>query len=279
MKLFDSHSHLNYEEFSEDERQQRIREIEADADLQFVMDIGCDLPTSRLAAAHARRYDWCYAAVGFHPHYAAAMGEEELAEIGRLAAEPGVRAIGEIGLDFHYDLSPRDVQENCFRRQIRLALERRLPIVIHSREADRLTMDILESEGAFAAQRRECFPRRPVPAGWTDAAADARVLLHCFSGSAELGEEYVRRGAWISAAGPLTYRNNRRTVRVVERIPSAFLLAETDAPYLTPEPLRGRPNRSSYVIHTVRRMAEIKELPPEEMARITCRNAERFFDL
>lgn len=277
--LFDSHSHINHEEFSEEERKNRIDEIVSDESLKYVMDIGCDLATSKLAAEHSEKYDWCFGAVGFHPHYADEMDELELNMIKSLASKKGIKAIGEIGLDFHYDYSPRDKQKDCFRKQIQMAMELKMPIVIHSREADQETMEILKDEGAFSEERKNVFPKRPVPENWKSAEQDARVLLHCFSGSQELGQQYVKLGATLSIAGPVTYKNNKKTIKVVEGIPKEFLLAETDSPFLTPEPFRGKPNKSSYIEHTVRRMAIIKGLDYEEMADYTCRNAERFYNI
>lgn len=278
--LFDSHAHINNDSYTEEERKELIKEIE-ESDLDYVMDIGFDLQSSELAADHAAALPWCYAAVGVHPHDAAAMTEEMLSAIRALAAKPKVMAIGEIGLDFHYDHSPRDVQEYWFRRQIRLANELRMPIVIHSREADQKTMDILTEEGAFSLERRSFFPKRKVTAadGSITEEDDARVLLHCFSGSSELGRQYVKLGATLSVAGPVTYKNNRKTVEVVENIPISYLLVETDSPYLTPVPLRGRPNKPFYVKYTARRVAEIKGIAYEEAARITKENAMRFFGI
>lgn len=275
--LFDSHSHLNEEDFTDEERLARIREIEEDTEMEYVMDIGCDIPSSVMAAEHAQRYSWCFAAAGVHPHDTDHMTEEDLETIRKLASQDGVRAIGEIGLDFHYDNSERDSQRKWFRRQIRLAIELQMPIVIHSREADRETMDILKEEGAFSSERRKLFPEREVPEGWETAAPSAGVVIHCFSGSAELASEYVRLGADIGVAGPLTYKNNKKTVRVVETIPASFLLAETDAPYLSPVPKRGKPNRSAYIRYTVEKMAELKDMTYEEMGDMTCANARRFY--
>ena len=275
-RLFDSHAHLNNETYTADERAALIREIESSA-VTRVMDIGFDLASSRLAAEHAARLAWCYAAVGVHPHDADSMDEDTLAEIRRLAGLDKVQAIGEIGLDFHYDNSDREAQVYWFRRQIRLANELRLPIVIHSREADQLTLDILVEEGAFSEERKSWFLQRLIPGG--KPAGDARVLLHCFSGSRELGQQYVKLGATLSVAGPVTYKNNRRTVEMVAAIPLEYLLAETDAPYLTPVPFRGRPNKSPYVEHTVRKIAEIKGISYEEAAERTFRNAEVFFNI
>lgn len=269
---FDSHTHINNEGYSEEERAELIKAIE-ESEVDTVVDIGFDVSSSRLAAEHAKTYSWCYAAAGCHPHDAETMTEEKLEEIREIAKSEKVVAIGEIGLDFHYDLSPRDIQREWFRRQIRLALELKMPIVIHAREADREVMDILLEEGAFSEERKSCFPARK------DGTGDARVLLHCFSGSAEFAMEYVRLGATISVAGPVTYKNNKKTVAVVQTVPLDYLLAETDAPYLTPVPLRGRPNMSPYIEHTVRRICLIKGISEEEAAAATKANAQRFFGI
>ena len=215
--FFDSHAHLN-NEMSDEARAAMVRAIE-DSKLDYVMDIGFDLPSSKLAVDHAAKYPWCYAAVGCHPHDTDSMDDMQLALIKGLAKKKKVMAIGEIGLDFHYDHSPRDVQREWFRRQIRLANELKMPIAIHSREADQEVLDILKEEGAFSDERKSWFPERPDTTGYVSkqpgTCKDARVLLHCFSGSAELGSQYVKLGATISIAGPVTYKNNRKTVGVV----------------------------------------------------------------
>ena len=277
--LYDSHAHINQDSYTEEERIELIKAIEGCEELAYVNDIGYDLASSELAAEHAAKYPWCYAAVGIHPHDAKSADEKVLERIRELAGREGVQAIGEIGLDFHYDLSPRDVQREVFRKQIRLANELGMPIVIHSREADQETMDILKEEGAFSDERKAKFPERHVPEGWESAAGDARVLLHCFSGSAELGEQYVKLGGWISFAGPVTFKNNKKTVRVAQTIPSEFIMVETDSPFLTPEPFRGRPNMSPYVEHTARRVGVLKQMDYEEICRVTMENAKRFFDV
>ena len=279
--LFDSHAHLNNEGMTDEEREETVRAIE-NSQLDYVMDIGFDLTSSKLAVDHAARYPWCYAAVGVHPHDTEGMDDMQLAMIKGLAKKNKVMAIGEIGLDFHYDYSPRDEQREWFRKQIRLANELRMPIVIHSREADQEVIDILKEEGAFSDERKSWFPERPDTTGYVKsdtAAPDARVLLHCFSGSAELGRQYVKLGATLSIAGPVTYKNNRKTTAVVEEIPIDFLLVETDSPYLTPEPYRGRKNMSPYVEHTARKVAEIKGMTFEEVAAATKVNAMRFFGI
>ena len=272
--LFDSHAHINNDTFTEEEREALIADIEA-SDLSYVMDIGFDLPSSERAAEDARRLPWCYAAVGVHPHDAKTMDEDVLLMIKELAGEEKVKAIGEIGLDFYYNKSEAEDQRYWFRRQIQLANELKMPIVIHSREADQETMDILKEEGAFSDERASWFPKRPGLA----CEKDCRVLLHCFSGSRELAEQYVKLGATISIAGPVTYKNNRKTTDVVGAIPIEYLLVETDSPYLTPEPFRGRKNKPPYVEHTARRVALIKGMVYEEVCRCTLENAKRFFGI
>ena len=292
--LFDSHAHINEASYSPEERAELIKTIEA-SDVDYVADIGYDLASSKLAVEHAARYPWCYAVVGCHPHDARSMDDMELAMYKGLARKKKVVAIGEIGLDFHYDHSPRDIQREWFRRQIQLANQLKMPIVIHSREADQETMDILKEEGAFSEERKSWFPKRPDPSGYTlkkseaakktpddsadHMADDARVLIHCFSGSAELAAQYVKLGATISVAGPVTYKNNRKTVAVVTEVPMDFLLVETDSPYLSPEPLRGRRNMSPNVKYTAQKVAEIKDLTLEEVAAKTKENAMRFYGI
>ena len=292
--LFDSHAHINEASYSPEERAELIKTIEA-SDVDYVADIGYDLASSKLAVEHAARYPWCYAVVGCHPHDARSMDDMELAMYKGLARKKKVVAIGEIGLDFHYDHSPRDIQREWFRRQIRMANQLKMPIVIHSREADQETMDILKEEGAFSEERKSWFPKRPDPSGYTlkkseaaknapddpadHMADDARVLIHCFSGSAELAAQYVKLGATISVAGPVTYKNNRKTVAVVAEVPIDFLLVETDSPYLSPEPLRGRRNMSPNVKYTAQKVAEIKDLTLEEVAAKTKENAMRFYGI
>ncbi len=292
--LFDSHAHINEASYSPEERAELIKTIEA-SDVDYVADIGYDLASSKLAVEHAARYPWCYAVVGCHPHDAKSMDDMELAMYKGLARKKKVVAIGEIGLDFHYDHSPRDIQREWFRRQIRMANQLKMPIVIHSREADQETMDILKEEGAFSEERKSWFPKRPDPSGYTlkkseaakktpddsadHMADDARVLIHCFSGSAELAAQYVKLGATISVAGPVTYKNNRKTVAVVTEVPMDFLLVETDSPYLSPEPLRGRRNMSPNVKYTAQKVAEIKDMTLEDVAAKTKENAMRFYGI
>lgn len=269
--LFDSHAHINDERFDFD-REKICKQIE-ESPVSYVMDVGFDFESSVKAVEDAGKYSWCYAAVGYHPHDTKDMDEETLLLFKGLAKKTKVKAIGEIGLDYHYDHSDRDIQKHWFREQIQLALQLKLPIIIHDREANDDVLRILKEEGVFDTARLQCFPKKPC------GLADARLLLHCYSGSRELAEQYVKLGATISIAGPVTYKNARKTVEVVKAIALEHLLIETDSPYLTPEPFRGKRNQPTYVMHTAEKIAELKEVSYEEVAQITCENAKRFFDI
>ena len=190
--LFDSHAHLNSELY-ENSIEEVIKAIEA-SELKYVIDVGYDFESSVLAVEHAKKYPWCYAAVGCHPHDAKKMDEETLLMFKALSKKEKVVAIGEIGLDYHYEHSEREVQQYWFRRQIQLAISLELPIIIHDREANDDVLRILKEEGVFSKERSEKL-------------GDAKLLLHCYSGSKELAQQYIKLGATISVAGPVTYKN------------------------------------------------------------------------
>lgn len=274
--LFDAHTHLNFGEFTPGYREQLAGEIEA-SDLSYIIDSGDSVESSRQAVEDSSRYPWCYAAVGLHPDQAPGYTDEMLEEIEKLAGEPKVQAIGEIGMDLHYGRDFKEKQIELFRKEIRMANRLRLPIQIHTRDADRLTMDILLEEGAFSDERKGWFPEKVLEDG--RKVADPRVQLHCFSGSAEFAMEYVRLGAMISVGGPVTFKNGRKTVEVVQTVPLDYLLSETDAPYLTPVPYRGRENKPYYVEHVVRRIALLKGMEYEVAARRLTENGKTFFNI
>ncbi len=253
--FFDSHSHLDASQF-DDDRELMIKRTQLNQ-IDFVLNPGADLPSSQKAVELANLYPFIYAAVGIHPHDVEMMTEEMLSEIETLAQNPKVKAIGEIGLDYYRDLSPRELQKKWFIEQLRLAKKLNLPVVIHDRDANEDVLKILKEEHQF----------------------ETGVLMHCYSGSKELAMQYVKLGAYISIAGPLTYKNARKTVEVVEAVPVDRLMIETDAPYLTPEPYRGKRNEPMYVRHTCQRMANIKGVYLDEMAQITKENAMRFFNI
>jgi len=285
--LFDAHTHLNFEKYTDEERRELASEIEM-SEVGCIIDVADCVASAAQALANAAAYPWCYAAVGIHPDrasdYAGIRGDDakkrrmaeerleaDLDKIRKMAADPKAVAIGEIGLDYYYGTDDREEQQELFRRQIRLANELKMPIMIHSRDAHRLTMDILIEEGAFSEERKAWFPKRPAP--------DARVQMHCFSGSPELALEYVKLGATISLGGPVTFKNGKKAAEVARQVPIEFLLSETDAPYMAPEPLRGRPNKSPYIEHIVRRMAVLKGMDYEEAALILWENGRRFFGI
>lgn len=251
--LFDSHAHLDAKRFDND-REDVIKRAK-DSGISYIMNPGADFESSVKSVELASKYDIIYAAVGVHPHDASTMDEMMLKLLKNMTKKPKVMAIGEIGLDFHYDHSPRDIQKKWFREQIRLAKEVNLPIIVHDREANNEVMNILNEEEAF----------------------DTGVLMHCYSGSAELARQYVKKGAYISIAGPITFKNARKTVEVVEAISMDYLMIETDSPYLTPHPYRGKRNESSYVKYVAEKIAEIKGISFEEVVERTTENAKKYF--
>ncbi|PAB58070.1 TatD family hydrolase [Anaeromicrobium sediminis] len=253
--LFDSHAHLNDSRFDKD-RDQIIKRAKEEG-VKYILNPGADFASSVASINLAEKYDMIYAAVGVHPHDAKDMDETTITLLKGLSKKKKVVAIGEIGLDYHYDFSPRDVQKKWFIEQIRLAKEVNLPIIIHDREANQDVMDILKAENAF----------------------ETGVLLHCYSGSVELAKQYVKLGAYISIAGPVTFKNARKTVEVVEQIPLEYLMIETDSPYLTPMPYRGKRNESSYVQYVADKIAQIKGISYEQVAEQTCENAKKFFGI
>ena len=257
--LFDSHCHFTDPGF-DDCRSQLAEEISASC--LRIVDIGTDLETSTAASRAAESCDFCFAAVGWHPSEVGRISEELLDETLELCKKPKVVAIGEIGLDYYWeDNPPRDVQQHWFRRQLQEAVRLGMPVCIHSRDADGDTLQIL---------KEEIFLKR-VPA--------TRVLMHCFSGSAELASQYVKLGAKISLAGPVTYKNARRNVEVAAALDLKDLLIETDSPYLAPVPMRGKKNRPPYVRYVAEKIAEIKGMTYEEVAAATYENACRFYGI
>ena len=256
--LFDSHCHIDDEAY-DDCRQLLMEEIEA-SQLAFLADIGTNEESSLACIANAAKYPYVYAAVGYHPAEVEKLNEESFARLRELCKQPKVVAIGEIGLDYYWeDNPPKELQRYWFGRQIDLAKELGMPICIHSREADQECLDLLKEHNAFDGS--------------------IKVLLHCFSGSAELAKQYRKLGAYISMAGPVTYKNNRKGPEVVEAIGLDHLLIETDSPYLTPVPLRGQTNKPVNVKYTAEKIADILGLSFEEVAETTMANAKEFYGI
>ncbi|OAT86151.1 hydrolase TatD [Desulfotomaculum copahuensis] len=227
------------------------------AGVVLIINAGYDLPSSRRAVDLAAEYDFIYAAVGVHPHEVAGLPADYLDTVRELSRQAKVVAIGEIGLDYYRDLSPREVQRRVFREQLALAKELNLPVVIHDRDAHGDVLDILRKDGAG-------------PGGG---------VLHCFAGSLEMAAACLEMGFYISFAGPVTYPNARRPKEVAAAVPLERLLVETDSPYLTPQAHRGKRNEPAYVRYVAEQIAALRGIAPAELARAATANARRVFGL
>ncbi|MBO3796358.1 TatD family hydrolase [Bacillus subtilis] len=251
--LFDTHAHLNAEQYDTD-LDEVIERAKAEK-VERIVVVGFDRPTITRAMEMIEKYDFIYAAIGWHPVDAIDMTEEDLAWIKELSAHEKVVAIGEMGLDYHWDKSPKDIQKEVFRKQIALAKEVNLPIIIHNRDATEDVVTILKEEGAEAVGG----------------------IMHCFTGSAEVARECMKMNFYLSFGGPVTFKNAKKPKEVVKEIPNDRLLIETDCPFLTPHPFRGKRNEPSYVKYVAEQIAELKEMTFEEIASITTENAKRLF--
>lgn len=248
---FDSHAHYDDERFKEDQSE-IIKKIKASG-VGYVINVAADMHSCYTSLELAKQYDFIYSSVGVHPHEVKNLTEEDMVVLERLAADSKVVAIGEIGLDYYYDNSPREDQVKWFKRQLQVAKKLDLPVIIHSREASEQTYDIIMESGVKEG------------------------VIHCFSGSLELAKKYVEKGFYIAVGGALTFKNAKKTVRVVEGIDLEYLLIETDCPYLTPVPHRGERNDSSYLKYVVEKIAEIRGITEEEVQSITELNAKKLF--
>lgn len=248
--LFDSHTHLDDGKF-DDDRIEVIEKIKASG-VSKLVNIGCNISTCEYSIELAEKYDFIYATVGFHPCDTDEMTEEHIERLRKFASHKKVVAIGEIGLDYYWDSVPRDVQKYWFKRQMKLAEELDMPVTIHNRDAHEDTFNICKN-------------------------SSAKGIVHCFSGSKEMAVEFVKLGYYVSFAGPLTYKNNVKSVEAAKAVPMDRLLIETDAPYLAPDGFRGKRNDSSLVRYTCEKLAEIKGVTFEEMAKQTYDNAMKVY--
>jgi len=251
--VFDSHAHLDDERFDKDRDSIITRAKESG--IQYILNPGADLNTSIRAVNLAQKHSMIYAAVGVHPHDVKDMDEDTIEVLKALSNKEKVVAIGEIGLDFSYDHSPRDEQRKWFRRQIELAKEVNLPIIIHDRDAHEETFNILKEYDV----------------------GSLGCVMHCYASSVEMAREYIKMGVYISLAGPVTFNNARKTYDVAREIPLEWLLVETDSPYLTPTPHRGKRNEPAYVKLVAEKIAEAKGISFEEVAHQTTLNAKKLF--
>ena len=253
IKFFDSHAHYEDARFDPD-RDEVLSQMHAEG-VEYILNAGSDQKTSQESVSLAQRYNFIYTAVGIHPHEV--KDTQGIDWIRDLCRSPKVVAIGEIGLDYYYDHSPRDIQKTWFKKQIALANELHLPVIIHDRDAHGDCLHIVKHEVT------------PARGG----------VFHCFSGSVDMARELLEMGFHISFGGSVTFENARRLQEVVRYVPLENMLIETDAPYLTPHPFRGKRNDSRYLGYIVERIAGIKGVTVEETAGITLENAKRLFKI
>ena len=252
--IFDTHAHYDDHRFDED-REEVLRSLRP-AGIGCVLNVGASWRGSGEAVALSKEWDFIYAAVGLHPDEVGCLDEEKMAQLSAWTKEDKVVAIGEIGLDYHNDVEPHDVQQYWFRRQIQLARECNLPILVHSRDAVQDTWDIVSTE-----------------------AAGMKGIIHAFSASAEMAQRYINAGFTIGMGGVVTFKNGKKAKEVVAKIPLTSLVLETDAPYLSPDPLRGRRNTSANLKYVVQMIASLKGVTEEEVIEQTTRNAEELFGI
>ncbi len=253
--LFDTHTHLNDPDLYD--QAQVLIEQAISAGVRHLVVPGYDMLSSRQAIELSERFSEVYAAVGVHPHDAKTLTASDLHQLDLWCDHEKVVAVGEIGLDYHYDNSPRDVQQDAFLAQIDLAKKKRLPIIIHDREAHADILQILRN---------------------TDAVSIGGIM-HCFSGSVELMRECLQLNFYISLGGPITFKNAKKPAQVALEVPLDRLLIETDAPWLSPEPFRGKQNHPANVRLVAQKIAELRGMPIEEIGAITTDNALRIFGL
>ena len=255
MKIFDTHAHYDDEAFSED-RESLLSSVHEN-DVALITNIGASMESSKTTLELANSHDFMYAAVGVHPNEVAELTEKDMdILVGYVKENPKkVVAIGEIGLEYHYEEPDRDTQRYWFRRQLKLAKEVGLPVVIHSREAAEETYKIMKEE----------------------KAEELGGVVHCYSYSPELAAEFVKMGFYIGIGGVLTFKNGRKLKEVAERIPLDRIVLETDCPYMAPVPYRGKRNDSAKLHEVVKVLAEMKGLSEEEIADITFENGKKMY--
>ena len=249
--LFDTHAHLDDRAFDED----RAQLLESLKDQGLIMNPGCSLESSKNAVAIAEQYDFVYAAVGSHPDVADEVNEAVIDEYRKLCVHPKVKAIGEIGIDYHYEDIPRDLQLKAFRMQMELAREVKLPAIVHEREAHEDGMKVVEE-----------FP-------------DVRGVFHCYSGSLEMAKVLVNKGWYIGFTGVLTFKNARKALEVAAGLPHDRIVIETDCPYMAPEPFRGKRNHPGYIYRMAEKLAELWNMPVEEVQAITTQNGKKLYGI
>lgn len=251
LKYFDSHAHYIDERFLED-RDELLLSLNKEGNLDYIMNVGYDLESSRQVIELSDKYDFCYSVIGVHPHDADGVNNETYDVLRKLSTHRKVMAIGETGLDYHYDNSDREKQKTEFANHLELAKELKLPVVIHSRDATKDTLDIV-------------LPR------------ENAGVFHCFAGSVETAKTVLNKGYYVSFSGTVTYKNATNLKEVAKFVPSDMFLIETDCPYLAPVPVRGERNTSFNLKYIVEELACLRGDTPENIARLSLENAKRLF--
>ena len=250
---FDTHAHYCDKRFNED--RDEILESMLEGGISLILNAGSSLRSSKLSLELADKYPFVFASVGVHPHDSKSMDDGTVDVLEKLLEHPKALAVGEIGLDYHYDFSPRDVQKKRFREQLELARRLALPVIIHERESLQDTLDAVHEY------------------------KDLTGVFHCFSGSWETAKIILDLGWYISFTGIITFKNARRALEVIEKMPAERIMLETDCPYMAPEPMRGRRNSSLYLPYIAEKVAEVRGVTVNEVATLTTENGKRFFSI
>ncbi len=251
--FFDTHAHLDDKRFNDD-RHELISALPSQG-VELVLNAACDMKSCYTTLELTQKYSFIYGAVGVHPHSAEEMTDADFDTLRKLSAEEKIKAIGEIGLDYHYDFSPRNIQKKRFREQLELARELKMPVIIHDREAHEDCLNILRD------------------------FSDLKVVYHCYSGSLEYAKELINLGFYLSFNGAATFANARVAPEVIRWMPKDKLMLETDCPYLAPVPYRGKRNSPAYVAAVAEKLSEYTVLPVDELAAITTQNGKNFFGI
>lgn len=255
MKIFETHAHYDDRAFSEDQ-DILLKKMHAQG-VEYIVNIGCSMDSSREITELIKKYDFLYGTVGVHPDDVKYLTEDDMEELAVLSQKDKILAIGEIGLDYHYDDIEKDIQKKWFVRQLDIAKQQKLPVVIHSRDAAKDTLDIMKAE--YDGRRGG--------------------IIHCFSYGMEIAKEYLNMGYYLGVGGVVTFKNGKKLKEVVEYAPLDQIVLETDSPYLAPVPFRGKRNCSLYLIYVAEEIARIKQVSVKEVCETTFNNAKRLYKL
>ena len=258
--IFDSHAHYDEPRFDED-RDELLKGM-SDAGVDLIMNVGSDIATTKKTIELTKKYSFVYGSAGIHPEECGETTEEDIEWLEQACSNDKIMAVGEIGLDYHWDEPSRDIQIKWFKRQLELAAKVDLPVIIHSRDAAEDTMDILKEYGG-------CL--------WNGNQDKRPGVLHCFSNSAQMASQYVKMGYYIGIGGVVTFKNAKKLKEVADKVSIQDIVIETDCPYMSPEPHRGRRNDSSMLKYVADKIAEIKGMTAEEVIGITRKNALKLY--